>query len=75
MASLTPECAELKQAYDACFNKWYAEKFLKGDRKPACEDIFEKYRACIWKAIKDKKLDKLIEDAQRPPGAAKPANG
>ncbi len=47
MTSLAPECAELKTAYDTCFNKWYSEKFLKGDVSQDCEDVFRLYKACL----------------------------
>ncbi|KAI9105269.1 TP53-regulated inhibitor of apoptosis 1-B [Phlyctochytrium arcticum] len=65
MTSLSPECNDLKKEYDDCFNKWYANKFLQGDITQDCEDIFKLYRACIWKAIKEKKLDTLIDDARK----------
>ncbi|KAI8920223.1 mitochondrial distribution/morphology family 35/apoptosis [Powellomyces hirtus] len=65
MTSISPECNELKKQYDDCFNKWYANKFLQGDTTPACEGIFTLYRACIWKAIKEKNLDQLISDARK----------
>ena len=49
MASLSPECTALKKEYDDCFNKWYAEKFLRGDVSSAdCQDLFKRYRACVW---------------------------
>ncbi|KAH6567416.1 hypothetical protein BASA50_011355 [Batrachochytrium salamandrivorans] len=72
MASLSPECDELKQQYDACFNKWYSEKFLKGDRKPSCDAIFQQYRDCVWKAIKNRKLEGLISDAKGPSSSFPP---
>ncbi|KAJ3146177.1 Mitochondrial distribution and morphology protein 35 [Geranomyces variabilis] len=65
MSSISPECNELKKTYDDCFNKWYATKFLQGDTTPACEEIFTLYRACIWRAIKEKNLDTLIADARK----------
>ena len=51
MDSIGKDCGELKRDYDACFNKWYAEKFLKGladesDHVP-CADLFHSYRACV----------------------------
>lgn len=46
-SSIGPECTELKQKYDTCFNKWYSEKFLKGDTTPECEDLFKDYKACV----------------------------
>ncbi|KAJ3414243.1 phosphatidylinositol N-acetylglucosaminyltransferase subunit gpi1 [Chytridiales sp. JEL 0842] len=75
MSSLSPECNELKQKYDACFNTWYSEKFLKGQKGEDCEDLFKLYRACVWKAIKEKKLDKMIGDARKetPFGGLKPS--
>ncbi|KAJ3105272.1 Mitochondrial distribution and morphology protein 35 [Phlyctochytrium planicorne] len=63
MASISPECQHLKEKYDTCFNKWYTQKFLKGDAGEDCEDIFKLYRAC--KAIKEKNVDKLINDARK----------
>lgn len=46
-SSVGANCTELKQKYDNCFNKWYSEKFLKGDTTPECEDLFKDYRACV----------------------------
>ena len=58
MNSLGPECNELKQKYDACFNLWFSEKFLKGgsntkdvskeEATPSmCEPIFVLYQKCV----------------------------
>lgn len=47
MDSIGPECTELKQKYEACFNKWYSEKFLKGDKNDECEPLFRQYKACL----------------------------
>lgn len=47
MESIGKECTELKQKYDACFNTWYSEKFLKGDASPDCQDLFVQYRDCV----------------------------
>jgi len=42
------------QDYEQCFNRWYTEKFLKGDVTPACEDLFLEYKTCIMvKAQRD----------------------
>lgn len=46
-SSVGADCTDLKQRYDTCFNKWYSEKFLKGDTTPECEDLFKDYRACV----------------------------
>ena len=49
MDSVCSECADLKQNYETCFNKWFAEKFLKNssemDKK--CDELFIKYKACV----------------------------
>ena len=48
MNSLDPDCNELKKSYDACFNVWFAEKFLKGDRSDdMCKPIFLVYQDCV----------------------------
>ena len=48
MDSIGEECTELKREYDACFNQWFSEKFLKGDYKSdPCAGIFQKYQACV----------------------------
>ncbi|KAJ3044096.1 Mitochondrial distribution and morphology protein 35 [Rhizophlyctis rosea] len=69
MASISPECTELKRQYDECFNKWYSNKFLQGDTTQDCEEVFKLYKACVWinmqKAIKEKKVDQLINDARK----------
>ncbi|KAI8809553.1 mitochondrial distribution/morphology family 35/apoptosis, partial [Cladochytrium replicatum] len=64
-ASLSPECSDLKREYDACFNKWYSEKFLKGDVTEGCVEIFQKYKTCVMRAIQEKQIDKLIADARK----------
>jgi TRIAP1/MDM35 family protein len=46
-SSVGVNCTELKQKYDNCFNRWYSEKFLKGDTTPECEQLFKDYRACV----------------------------
>jgi hypothetical protein len=41
-------CSELRAAYHECFNRWYAEKFAKGQfQKDDCADHWHKYRACL----------------------------
>ena len=46
MNSLGADCNELKSKYDACFNVWFSEKFLKGDHEDdsMCKPIFLVYR-------------------------------
>ncbi|CEP10073.1 hypothetical protein [Parasitella parasitica] len=65
-SSVGPDCTELKQKYDNCFNKWYSEKFLKGDTTPECEDLFKDYRACVMfdtETQAKKNLEKKYTDA------------
>ena len=57
MNSVGEACTELKREYDQCFNRWFAEKFLKGDRGgDPCTDTFRKYQRCVQAAIKDKDI-------------------
>lgn len=57
MNSVGEACTELKREYDQCFNRWFAEKFLKGDRSgDPCTETFKKYQRCVQKAIKDKDI-------------------
>jgi len=77
MNSLDPECNELKQKYDSCFNLWFTEKFLKGDTKDdMCKPLFVLYRDCVREAIKKQnidlgEIDKVVlgssEEKQPPP--------
>ena len=41
MQSIGPECNELKKTYEACFNQWFSEKFLKGVKEDSCAPIFK----------------------------------
>jgi TRIAP1/MDM35 family protein len=62
-SSVGVNCTELKQKYDNCFNRWYSEKFLKGDTTPECEQLFKDYRACVmvkWRTKNNKKKKKVI---------------
>ncbi|XP_061485309.1 TP53-regulated inhibitor of apoptosis 1-like [Rhineura floridana] len=59
MNSLGEACTEMKREYDQCFNRWFAEKFLKGGDssggKP-CTQLFKRYQLCTQKAIKEKDI-------------------
>ncbi|XP_017078091.1 TP53-regulated inhibitor of apoptosis 1-like [Drosophila eugracilis] len=58
MSSVGEDCNELKQQYDACFNSWFSERFLKGQTDDsACTPIFRVYQECVKRAIKEKKID------------------
>jgi len=37
----------LPQKYEQCFNYWYSEKYLKGDNKPECEELYKEYQNCV----------------------------
>lgn len=58
MNSIGPECNDLKKEYDACFNVWYSESFLKGQYKAdPCSELLKSYRSCVLKAIKERNID------------------
>ncbi|KAF7544701.1 hypothetical protein G7046_g9733 [Stylonectria norvegica] len=65
-ASLAPECNEVKERYDTCFLKWYSEKYLRGQEKDnqECNALFKDYQRCLNVALKDRGIDKLLEDAR-----------
>lgn len=46
-------CSELKQKYDACFNSWFSEKFLKGDTNDSmCASLLKVYKDCVAVSLK-----------------------
>ncbi|RGP72939.1 phosphatidylinositol class q [Fusarium sporotrichioides] len=65
-ASLAPECNEVKERYDTCFLKWYSEKYLRGQEKDnkECADMFKEYQTCLKVALKDRGVDKLVQEAR-----------
>nr|XP_039320330.1 TP53-regulated inhibitor of apoptosis 1-like [Saimiri boliviensis boliviensis] len=57
MNSVVEACTEMKHEYNQCFNRWFAEKFLKGDSsRDPCTDLFKRYQQCVQKAIKEKEI-------------------
>ncbi|XP_066465886.1 TP53-regulated inhibitor of apoptosis 1 [Tiliqua scincoides] len=62
MNSVGEACTELKRDYDQCFNRWFADTFLKGqagaaDQDPdPCRLLFRRYQLCVQKAIKEKDI-------------------
>ncbi|CAA3001721.1 uncharacterized protein At4g33100 [Olea europaea var. sylvestris] len=61
-SSATSPCAHLRTAYHNCFNRWYAEKFLKGEwNKQECVSEWEKYRECLSQHLDDKHLSRFLE--------------
>ncbi|KAK8137973.1 hypothetical protein PG984_001353 [Apiospora sp. TS-2023a] len=64
-ASLAPECNEVKERYDACFLKWYSEKYLRGNGKTdECANMFKDYQKCLKVALEERKIDKLLDEAR-----------
>ncbi|KAK4768989.1 hypothetical protein SAY86_027139 [Trapa natans] len=60
--SSTSPCAQLRAAYYTCFNKWYSEKFVKGQwQKEECVDEWKKYRSCLSEHLEDKHLSRFLE--------------
>ncbi|KAF7830438.1 Mitochondrial distribution/morphology family 35/apoptosis [Senna tora] len=61
-SSSTSPCAHLRDAYHNCFNRWYAEKFMKGQwDKEECLSEWEKYRACLSQYLEDRHLSRFLE--------------
>ncbi|TXG61854.1 hypothetical protein EZV62_013217 [Acer yangbiense] len=60
--SSTSPCALLRTAYHNCFNRWYSEKFVKGQwDKEDCVSEWQKYRACLSEHLDDKHLSRFLE--------------
>ena len=52
MDSIGKDCNELKTKYDACFQVWFSEKFLKGDTsEDMCKPLFIVYKDCVTVGI------------------------
>ena len=47
MQSISEACQPLKHDYDACFNDWFREKFLKGEKDNPCVKLFHSYQDCV----------------------------
>ncbi|XP_024459339.1 uncharacterized protein At4g33100 isoform X2 [Populus trichocarpa] len=65
--SSTSPCAHLRAAYHNCFNRWYSEKFVKGQwGKEECVSEWQKYRACLsvinLQNLLASKTDKMYND-------------
>ncbi|EPS30061.1 hypothetical protein POX_b02924 [Penicillium oxalicum] len=65
-ASIAPECNDIKERYDTCFLKWYSEKYLRGNTSSNdCEELFQKYKKCLNKSLKEKGIDTMLDDARK----------
>lgn len=48
MNSIAETCHDLKKEYDACFNTWFADHFLRGDTNDKmCAPMFKVYQECV----------------------------
>lgn len=58
MDSIGKDCRELKKEYDACFNTWFSEHFLKGATDDSmCAPIFQVYQQCVKRAMKANNIE------------------
>ncbi|XP_048228113.1 uncharacterized protein At4g33100 [Ricinus communis] len=72
----TSPCAHLRAAYHNCFNRWYSEKFLKGQwDKEECVSEWQKYKACLSEHLDDKLLSKFLEAEIIPADVGNPIDG
>ncbi|XP_065215888.1 TP53-regulated inhibitor of apoptosis 1-like isoform X2 [Planococcus citri] len=57
-------CRQLKEQYEACFNVWFPEKFLKGDNNDSmCKELLKSYTDCVQKNMKEHNISiKEIEN-------------
>lgn len=62
MDSIGKECTELKKKYESCFNSWYTDKYLKGNVRDDCKELFKLYKECLDKVLKEKKVDIMLEE-------------
>ena len=49
MQSIAEDCTPLKAKYDACFNAWFKNSYLKGgqDHEQVCGEVFTAYQQCL----------------------------
>ncbi|XP_065161145.1 TP53-regulated inhibitor of apoptosis 1-like [Atheta coriaria] len=58
MNSIGADCTELKKQYDACFNTWFSEHFLKGSTDDKmCAPLLKVYQECVQRAMKTHNID------------------
>ncbi len=75
MQSISKKCQEAKEKYDACFNTWFSEKYLKGITDDECEPLFRIYQKCVKEAIAEQKIElwnlpseyELTNEKKKPP--------
>lgn len=61
------DCYEQKLVHDACFYKWYHEKFLTGtaEAKQPCDEQFKVYRACLEKKFAAQGVTHLLNKSAK----------
>ncbi|XP_069475865.1 TP53-regulated inhibitor of apoptosis 1 isoform X1 [Ambystoma mexicanum] len=48
MNSVGEGCTDMKREYDQCFNRWFSERFLRGEGgADPCGELFRCYRECV----------------------------
>lgn len=63
--SFAPECTDAKLQYDDCFNKWYSEKFLKGESiQNECTELWDNYITCVNTALATHKIKPMLDRAR-----------
>ncbi|KAF5278863.1 hypothetical protein FQR65_LT03552 [Abscondita terminalis] len=52
------ECKQLKDEYDACFNAWFSDQFLRGQTNDSiCKPLFRVYQECVKKVMKEQNIE------------------
>ncbi|VVC41007.1 Mitochondrial distribution/morphology family 35/apoptosis,DNA repair protein, Swi5 [Cinara cedri] len=52
--SFHPDCNNLKQQYDQCFNLWFTEHYMNGHYDNSdCQKVFENYTDCVKRGMKE----------------------
>ncbi|KAI0461658.1 hypothetical protein LJB42_004730 [Komagataella kurtzmanii] len=64
--SVAPECTELKNKYDSCFNSWYTDKFLQGKSlQNECEGLWDDYRECLEAYLIKKGIKPMVDETAK----------
>ncbi|KAF3341977.1 hypothetical protein FCM35_KLT00615 [Carex littledalei] len=72
VATTAAACSELRSAYHDCFNRWYSDKFSKGEwHKEECTAQWNNYRSCLQEHLEDKHLRKILLESQNSDASSK----
>ncbi|CAD0082270.1 unnamed protein product [Aureobasidium vineae] len=69
-ASLAPECNEVKEYLRVTRKKYMAAnvvqtEYLRGTAtSDECEPLFAKYKQCLSRALKERGIDKMLDEAR-----------